>query len=97
MVHLSVIPIIHFMDGQETLNFIFSRGPGPHRKPNTPYLLLLDIRMPKVDGFEVLKQIKEDSELRKMPVIMATTTDEPHEIERCHLCNSLWCICYWRY
>ena len=83
-------PIIHFMDGQETLNFIFSRGPGPHRQPNSPYLLLLDIRMPKVDGFEVLKQIKEDGELRKMPVIMVTTTDEPHEIERCHLlgCNS---------
>ena len=83
-------PIIHFMDGQETLNFIFSRGPGPHRQPNTPYLLLLDIRMPKVDGFEVLQQIKEDNELRKMPVIMVTTTDEPHEIERCHLlgCNS---------
>ena len=45
---------------------------------------LLDIRMPQVDGIEVLRQVKEDSELRKMPVIMLTTTDDPREVERCH-------------
>jgi len=40
--------------------------------------------MPKLDGTEVLKRIKEDHELRKMPVIMITTTDDPREVERCH-------------
>ena len=76
--------ILHFKDGEETLNFLFRRGEGPHRETGSPYLLLLDIRMPKVDGVEVLRQIKQDEELRKMPVIMITTTDDPKEVENCH-------------
>ena len=48
------------------------------------YLVLLDIRMPKVDGIEVLRRIKVDAELRKVPVIMLTTTDDAREVERCH-------------
>ena len=83
-------PILRCENGQEVLDFLFRLGPGPHRKTDTPYLLLLDIRMPKVDGVEALRQIKEDVFLRKLPVIMLTTTDDPREIERCHLlgCNS---------
>jgi len=83
-------PIQRCENGQEVLNFLFRRGPGPHRKGDTTYLLMLDIRMPKVDGVETLRQIKQDSSLRKLPVIMLTTTDDPLEIERCHLlgCNS---------
>lgn len=76
--------ILHFKDGQETLDFLFRRGDGPHRQIGTPYLLLLDIRMPKVDGTEVLRQIKQDSELCKIPVVMITTTDDPREVENCH-------------
>lgn len=83
-------PILRFENGQDVLDFLFRLGPGPHRKSDTAYLLLLDIRMPKVDGVEALRQIKEDASLRKLPVIMLTTTDDPREIERCHLlgCNS---------
>ncbi len=82
--------IKHFMDGQEILNFVFCLGPGPHRQKGTSYILLLDIRMPKVDGIEVLRQIKSDPELKKMPVIIITTTDDPREVERCHSlgCNN---------
>ena len=76
--------ILRFANGQEVLDFLFCRNAGPHRAANTPYLLLLDIRMPQVDGVEVLRQVKEDLELRKMPVIMLTTTDDPREVERCH-------------
>jgi CheY-like chemotaxis protein len=50
----------------------------------TPYLLLLDIGMPEVDGVEVLRRIKADPELKTMPVIMITTTDDPREVGRCH-------------
>lgn len=75
---------LHFKDGQEVLDFLFRRGKGPHRESGKAYLLLLDIRMPKVDGVEVLRQIKEDPDLSKMPVIMLTTTDDPQEIEKCH-------------
>ena len=77
-------PIEHFENGQEILDFLFRRGHGRQRSVDTPYLLLLDIRMPKVDGVEVLRQIKEDPELRKIPVSMLTTTDDPREVQRCH-------------
>ncbi len=76
--------ILHFKDGQETLDFLFKRGDGPHLEHGTSIILLLDIRMPKVDGVEVLRQMKQDSELRKIPVIMVTTTDDPREVEKCH-------------
>jgi CheY-like chemotaxis protein len=76
--------IQRFENGQAILDFLFRRGPKPHRQPDTPYLLLLDIRMPQVDGVEVLRQVKADAELRKLPVIMLTTTDDPREVERCH-------------
>lgn len=73
-----------FEDGQGILDFLFPQGTGPRRTADTAYLLLLDIRMPKVDGVEVLRQIKADPELRKLPVIMLTTTDDPYEVARCH-------------
>lgn len=76
--------ILHFKDGQETLDYLFRRGEGPHLEHGIPIVLLLDIRIPKVDGVEVLRQIKQDEELRKIPVIMVTTTDDPREVERCH-------------
>ncbi len=76
--------IIHFKDGQEILDFLFKTGGKPHRESGISYLLLLDIRMPKVDGVEVLRRLKEDKELKKIPVIMITTTDDPREVEKCH-------------
>ncbi len=75
---------IRFCDGRELLNFLFMIGPGPHREHGTHYLLLLDIRMPQVDGIEVLREIKNDPELRKLPVIMVTTTDDPGDIDTCY-------------
>ena len=77
-------PIQRFDNGQAVLDFLFRRGPGPHRAHDASYLLLLDIRMPQVDGVEVLRQVKADAELRKLPVIVLTTTDDPREVERCH-------------
>jgi CheY-like chemotaxis protein len=76
--------ILRFADGQETLDFLFVRGDGPKRESDKEYLLLLDIRMPKIDGVEVLDKLKQDPELKKIPVIMLTTTDDPRTVERCH-------------
>jgi len=84
-------PVVRFDNGQAVLDFLFRRGSGRHRGSDVPYLLLLDIRMPQVDGIEVLRQIKQDSELRKVPVIILTTTDDPREVERCH---SIGCASY---
>ena len=72
-------------DGQETLDFV--RGEGAFEGRNTsqqPVLLLLDIKMPRVDGVEVLRQIKADPRTALIPVIMLTTTDDPREIQRCY-------------
>jgi len=82
--------IIHFKDGQKVTDFLFRKGSGPHREPGKAYVLLLDIRMPKMDGIEVLEHLKADSELCKIPVIMITTTDDPREVAHCHSlgCNS---------
>jgi CheY-like chemotaxis protein len=73
----------HFRDGQEVLDFLFGRG-DEKLEESRSYLLLLDIRMPRVDGIEVLRQIKSDENLRRIPVIMITTTDDPQEINQCH-------------
>lgn len=74
----------HFVDGQVVLDFFFHRGCGPFSKPGETYLILLDIRMPKIDGIEVLRQLKSDPELHKLPVIVLTTADDSREVERCH-------------
>jgi CheY-like chemotaxis protein len=76
--------ILRFKDGQEILDFLFQSGQGRKRKNHTGYLLLLDIRIPKIDGVEVLRRIKQDDELRKIPVIMLTTMDDPREVDVCH-------------
>jgi len=82
--------ILHFCDGQEILDFLFGHAGVSHMQPGKSYILLLDICMPKVDGIEVLRQIKSDPELKKLPVIIITTTDDPDEIDRCHKlgCNN---------
>lgn len=77
-------PIQCFTDGQALLDFLFCRSSECNRQPGTSYVLLLDIRMPGLDGVGALKQIKADPELRKMPVIMLTTTDDPREVTMCH-------------
>jgi CheY-like chemotaxis protein len=70
----------HFRDGQAILDFLFRDPP----RVSETYLVLLDIRMPKVDGIEVLRRIKAHPELRTLPVIMLTTTDDSREVLRCH-------------
>ncbi len=76
--------VLLFKDGQEILDFLFKKGNGPQRESGRAYVLLLDIRMPKVDGVQVLEKIKADQNLKKLPVIMITTTDDPREIVNCH-------------
>ena len=76
--------VILFRDGQEILDFLFTKEKSENSNTATGYVLLLDIRMPKMDGVQVLEKVKADPELCKLPVIMITTTDDPREIEHCH-------------
>lgn len=75
--------MLHFRDGQEVLDFLFKRG-SRHLQDAHSYVLLCDIRMPKIDGIEVLRQLKADPQLRTIPVIMVTTTDDPKDVDQCH-------------
>ncbi|MFH0736334.1 MAG: response regulator [bacterium] len=75
--------MIRFANGEEVWNFLSGTGDYIQDKDKS-YLLLLDISMPKMDGIEVLKRIKSDEELKEIPVMMLTTTDDPREVENCY-------------
>lgn len=83
--------LFHVRDGQEALDFIRCTGTYQERIPNGPLILLLDINMPRVDGVEVLRQLKADPKTNELPVIILTTTDDPREVKRCY---ELGCSCY---
>jgi CheY-like chemotaxis protein len=76
-------PIIRFRDGKEAWAFL-SGTEKAGIQPGKAYLLLLDIRMPHMDGVEVLRRVKSDPRLKNIPVIMLTTTDDPKEIGLCY-------------
>ncbi|MBI9017410.1 MAG: response regulator [Phycisphaerae bacterium] len=76
--------IKHFNDGQKLLEFIFNTNGEVNLPKGKTFILLLDIRMPVIDGIEILKIIKSCPDLQPMPVFMLTTTDTPHEINTCH-------------
>jgi CheY-like chemotaxis protein len=80
--------MIRFADGEAIWQFLSNVGDNARDK-NKAYLILLDINMPKMSGVEVLKQIKSRDDLKDIPVMMLTTTDDPREVEQCyHLgCN----------
>ncbi|MDY6856012.1 MAG: response regulator [Thermodesulfobacteriota bacterium] len=68
-------------DGQEALDFLWRKGKYIDKaKSPRPGLILLDVKLPKVDGFEVLRHIKEDPDLKLIPVIMLTTSSREEEI-----------------
>jgi len=74
--------VVRARDGQEALDLL-RQGDGS-LTGDTRFLLLLDINMPRIDGVEVLRQLKADPKTAKVPVIMLTTTDDPREVERCY-------------
>ena len=68
-------------DGAEALDFIFCRGAFSGRDPGrAPKLLLLDLKMPKVDGIEVLRQVKADARARALPVVVMTSSNEERDV-----------------
>ena len=68
-------------DGAEALDFIFATGPFAHRKvENLPKVILLDLKLPKVDGIEVLKRVKNDDRTKHTPVVMLTSSQEQRDV-----------------
>jgi CheY-like chemotaxis protein len=76
--------IEHLSDGQAALDYFGRRAGRRAETVGDRFLVLLDIRMPKVDGIEVLRRLKSDPALRRIPVIMLTTTDDAREVARCY-------------
>ncbi|MBW8035311.1 MAG: response regulator [Planctomycetes bacterium] len=83
--------LLWFTDGEKTMNFLFARSKEPAIDHNNLYILLLDIRMPKVDGITILEKIKQDDQLKDIPVIIVTTSNSPANIGKC---SRLGCIDY---
>lgn len=69
-------------DGAEALDYIYCRGKYANRETGLPGVMLLDLKMPRIDGLEVLRQIKSDPSLRRMPIVMLTSSREEQDLIR---------------
>jgi CheY-like chemotaxis protein len=71
-------------DGAEALDFLFREGAFANREQDMPKVILLDLKLPKLNGIEVLRKIKEDSRTNKIPVVALTSSREDLDIEKCY-------------
>ncbi|HEY9486835.1 MAG TPA: response regulator [Chryseosolibacter sp.] len=77
--------LVHLKNGAEALDFIFARGAYSERAMEQfPKVILLDLKMPKVNGIEVLQKIREDKRTRKIPVVVLTSSNEDPDIDACY-------------
>jgi two-component system response regulator len=77
--------LIHLQDGEEALDFIFAEGKYEGRTiDNAVKVILLDLKMPKVNGIEVLKRIKSDPKTKTIPVVVLTSSAEDPDIKKCY-------------
>ena len=72
--------VIVTRDGEQALDYLYCRGEYKTRPSGNPAVMLLDLKLPKVDGLEVLKQIKSDGELRMIPVVVLTSSKEEKDM-----------------
>lgn len=75
-------PVVVVPDGAEALDFLYKRGKYAGRTQGDPTVILMDLKMPKVDGLEVLRTIKKDPVLRLIPVVMLTSSREEADLTR---------------
>jgi len=71
-------------DGQQALDYLFGEGEYAGSEYASPLLVLLDLNLPVLDGYQVLKRMKADERTRRIPVIILTTTDDTREVARCY-------------
>jgi CheY-like chemotaxis protein len=77
-------PLVHVGDGDEALDYLFRRGHFVRDRSPQPRLILLDLNLPGTDGREVLASIKADDQLRRIPVIVFTTSRDHRDVEACY-------------
>jgi len=71
-------------DGQTALDYLFGEGEFKDEPAQLPMLVLLDLNLPVLDGYQVLQRIKADERTRQIPVVVLTTTDDSREVARCY-------------
>jgi CheY-like chemotaxis protein len=77
--------IVHFTDGQTALDYLLRRGTYQESSSSPrPHVILLDLRLPRVDGLEVLHAIKDDEELKLIPVVVLTTSEAEKDVARAY-------------
>src|ERR671939_335104 len=74
--------VVVVRDGQEALDYLYGRGVFKLRAEGHPAVVLLDLKLPKVDGLEVLEKLKSDADLRSVPVVMLTSSREEQDLVR---------------
>jgi CheY-like chemotaxis protein len=77
--------VLHVRDGAEALDYLFRRGPFANRSDDLPALVLLDLKMPRVDGLEVLREMKTDPRMRVVPVVMMTSSREEADLHQSYM------------
>jgi len=75
-------PIVHVEDGVEAMDYLLRRGAFANRDEGLPAVLLLDIKMPRMDGLEVLKEIRNTEELKRLPVVILSSSREESDLAR---------------
>ncbi|ENA29557.1 hypothetical protein HMPREF1487_07810 [Pseudomonas sp. HPB0071] len=76
--------VIVLRDGAEALDYLMRRGAHAERLEGNPAVMLLDLKLPKVDGLEVLKEVRDTPSLRSIPVVMLTSSREEPDLERAY-------------
>jgi CheY-like chemotaxis protein len=76
--------IVFTTNGQEAIDYLFCEGEYANNKQASHLLVLLDLNMPVLDGYQVLERMKTDERTKRIPVIILTTTDDPREVSRCY-------------
>jgi len=76
--------IVFATNGQKALDYLFCEGEYANDKHASHLLVLLDLNMPVLDGYQVLERLKVDERTKRIPVIILTTTDDPREVSRCY-------------
>ncbi len=71
-------------DGREALDYLYRAGKYADRTNGNPVVLLLDLKMPKIDGMEVLRKIKGDESMKMLPVVVLTSSRESRDLEECY-------------
>jgi CheY-like chemotaxis protein len=76
--------VVTVRDGVEALDYLYRRGDFAQRPAGNPIVILLDLKMPRLDGVEVVRQLKVDEQMRLVPVVILTSSRESQDLEECY-------------